>query len=141
MALFKTVEVANATGLLLDLLVAKADCLMSVIVDGCVFLANAEGRPTRNFNPSSNATWACAIMDREEISVLRTDSDDYHVDKWAACKGSQQRNTCGEGGGPYYQQYLSALTFGPTRYAAAMRCHVINRLGARVRVPQDWPDA
>lgn len=113
----KKIKVSEATGLVLDWLVAKAEgwpetgtlSLDSIARNTLVY--NDWGR----FEPSTNWSDGGPIIDREGIS--------WH---------------CGNKASWHAYAYGSAENFaGPTPLIAAMRCFVASKLGEEVEVPEE----
>ena len=89
----------------------------------------------QSFTPSTDWSQGGPIIEREDINLIRTDSDDYEVLPWAAEKGMQRRDRWHEAGYMYYQ-FVSTLDYGPTPLIAAMRCYVTSKLGDNIEIPE-----
>lgn len=81
----------------------------------------------RKFEPSTNWADGGPIIDREKISVVRDEGDDY----WQAVMNAQSGSMFGPGlCGDHWAS-------GPTALIAAMRCYVASKLGDEVDVPEE----
>lgn len=129
------IKVSEATRLQLDCLVARIEG-EHVVFDGEVMrYVAAQFSDEGWYKPTEDWSQGGPIIEREEINLIRTDSDDYEVPPWAAEKGVQRRDRWYEAGYVYYQ-FVSTLTYGPTPLIAAMRCFVASRMGDEVEVPE-----
>lgn len=94
-----------------------------------------------SFRPDTSREQGGLIIEREDISVLRTDvADEPGTLGWAAESGCN-RSTHPEGwqvAGILYEFYLSALTYGPTPLIAGLRCYAKKALGPEVEVPEQY---
>ena len=109
----KTIKVAEATGPVLDWLVAK--CLgerEDETLDPLTWLYTA--KPTGCWDFCTNWSQGGPIIEREGISIYRMTSD------WSAAYNPS-----------------GATQDGPTPLIAAMRCYVASVMGETVEVPEE----
>lgn len=135
-----TINTNDLTGPALDWAVAKAEGLPTFIAEDknnahCVIAKPGQpmfikGGTTMDWlrhghwSPSTNPAYSHPIIERERISTIDDDGE-----WWAGLKPSLQ---CMSG-----MAFDGVNTFGPTALIAAMRCHVLSRLGPTVDVPQE----
>lgn len=103
----KTINVSEATGPVLDWLVAK--CEGHIRPDGGTYAGEWQGRA--GYRPSSDWALGGPIIEREFIGLV---------------PGKTQ-----------WFSHGSIPTFGPTPLIAAMRCYVVSKLGAEAEVPEE----
>ena len=113
------IKVSEASGEVLDWLVAKAD--QPVYSDKALIRAltagyDGIGNKWDAFNPSTNWSQGGPIIEREHVEVTRGGAYSEHF--WKARRNSSE-------------------AFGPTPLVAAMRCYVSSKLGEEVDVPEE----
>ena len=132
------IEVSESTPVQLNWMVAKATGMLDagrVVVD-FEYLAGQDPirlNPlpdvyyTTGYKPSTNWSQGGPIIEREGISTVRDEGDDY----WQAVTDANSGSMFGPG--------LCGNNFqcGPTPLIAAMRCYVASRLGAEVEIPDE----
>ena len=107
----KTSELTSAA---LDWAVAKCEGLKNKVeIEGVVWLVDAQGYISRNYNPSSNWSWGGPIIERE-LLLLRP-----HGLAWECSTGA-----------------INWIK-GPTPLIASMRCYVASKLGDTVNIPKE----
>ena len=106
---------------------AVAKCIYEpddvVICDGRVF---AYDDATKGFNPSTDWAQGGPIIEREGITVSRTDKKSDEG-PWVAYRIEHL----------FEDEYEHEYQHGPTPLVAAMRCYVASRLGDEVEVPNE----
>jgi hypothetical protein len=102
------------------------------------------------FCPSVDALQAMDIIEREGISIIRSDDDwgkdaqgytnNVRIPVWCAEHGQQSwsESTEHQQHDAMYQFYVDSLTYGPTAKIAAMRCYVASIFKAEVEVPDQF---
>lgn len=116
------IKVSEASGPVLDWMVAKAQALEVYIDDGVVCL---KGQPFDDnghyWLPTQNWAQGGPIIEREGISLWnKTNSTTISSMCWNAKS----------------ERYVHS-GFGPTPLIAAMRCYCVSRLGEIVEVPDE----
>lgn len=113
------IKVCEATGVVLDWLVAKCEGLVlrhASIANGCYMDHQCEddapSAPGYAYSPSTDWAQGGPIIDREKIDTRWTGEN------WIVGK-------------------LVKWVTGPTLLIAAMRCYVISNLGEKVEVPEE----
>jgi len=116
------IKVAEATGPVLDWMVAKAEGHETTIDGyGCIIRRN---NVIDRFEPSTDWGWGGPIIEREEIGIRRN----APCSKGCEWQGSPSITAKGAGG---------KWGYGPTPLIAAMRCFVASKLGEEVDVPEE----
>jgi hypothetical protein len=83
--------------------------------------------PEGSYRPSTDWSQGGPIIEREGISTVRDEGDDY----WQAVTDACSSSMFGPGLSGYnYEQ-------GPTPLIAAMRCYVASKLGAEIDLPKE----
>ena len=109
----KTIKVSEATGPVLDWLVAMCEGYNAAFTSaGDVIIFRED--VTDYFDPHRNWGWIGPIIERELISIYRMTSD------WSAAYNPS-----------------GAAQDGPTPLIAAIRCFVTSKLGDTVEVPDE----
>ncbi len=162
----KSIEVSEASGVVLDWMVAQAEGGYDLQLRSTYGTKTAwqytmmdKEYPERmdKFYLSDTAystDWVLAgsIIEREGISVIKLEHT-YGVDKkgfttskripvFGAVIGDyfdtdQQRNSYGESWGEIYYMGVELVTTGHTQLIAAMRCYVASKLGNTVEIPDE----
>lgn len=145
------IAVKDLTGAALDWAVAKAEGLEDVRAYGPAQLTIKGPRiwigGKRPFDPSTNWSDGGPIIEREAISVIRSD-DEWGKDEKGFCNNGRIPVWCAESGqqsytestnhdqhDPMYQFYTDSMIYGPTPLIAAMRCYVASKLGDEIEIP------
>jgi hypothetical protein len=101
------------------------------------------------FCPSVDSLQAMDIIEREGISIIRSDDDwgkdaqgytnDVRIPVWCAERGQQSwsESTEHQQHDAMYQFYVASVTYGPTAKIAAMRCYVASTFREEVDVPDE----
>lgn len=110
------VKVAEASGVVLDYMVARCDQPDWTEEDALLWIQDDEYR----YHPSTNWSQGGPIIEREEL----------HWGFGGMRDG--KRNCLGQKRG-----YWQKPTLGPTPLIAAMRCYTSSRLGEEVEVPDE----
>lgn len=115
------IKTASLTGPALDWAVAKC------VDDGLADFTAAGWR----FNPSVNWSQGGPIIEREGITVSRTDQKSYKGQMpWVAYLIEHL----------FEDEYEHEYQHGPTPLIAAMRCYVASKLGDTIEVPSTLAD-
>lgn len=105
------------------------------------------------FSPSTDRDQGYEIVEREGISIIRSDDDwgkdaqgytnNVRIPVWCAERGQQSwsESTEHQQHDAMYQFYVDSLTHGPTALIAAMRCYVASKLGEEVEIPDELTGA
>jgi hypothetical protein len=134
----KTIKVSEASGLILDWLVAKADDEKDILYTqrqyGRLVIRTAGDHETCDsecpYSPSTEWSQAGPIIEREGVSVLApvvrritAERHAFPVECWRAiiCRDENEPATHGR---------------GPAPLIAAMRCFVASKLGDTAEVPE-----
>lgn len=131
------VKASEATGGVLDWLVAKAASRDVSIIDGsdgCKALVRGKNvRAGQPWSPSSNWSQGGPLIDRHRVSVspISVEVGSYAF-RMAGCVECWKADKAYSGAGTLY---------GPTTLIAAMRAIVVSELGETVRVPVDLIEA
>lgn len=129
----KKIKVSEATNIQLDWLVAKCAAQANnhsyvITPAGKLFINSPLKRPDRlgAYFPSTNWSQGGPIIERERINLNQFQVHKGSVSNyfWEATSGYEDE--------PNYQ-----IVYGPTLLIAAMRCYVISKLGAEVKVPDE----
>lgn len=123
------VKVAEASGVVLDWLVAKSEgCDLSWDENAEDFFMGLSSAYCflREFSPSTNPAQSWPIIERE-ITGVDLVSEWKGVKKWSARKFEYLPN----------DQTRCTEQYGPTPLIASMRCYVALRLGEEVEVPDE----
>lgn len=123
------VKVKDATGVILDYLVAKCEVKDS---DCEIHSGNLwYGRVTSGFiqyRPSIDWKQGGPIIEREGITVMKYSSKCIDVipeEAWYSC--TQE----------HWGDYRECEAHGPTALITAMRCYIVSKLGEEVEVPDE----
>ncbi|KVZ62240.1 phage protein NinX family protein [Burkholderia ubonensis] len=137
------IKTKDLIGAQLDWTVTRIEKLVSSDIDD--FCLSCAGE----FAFSTDWALAGLIIDREGISIIRSDDDwgkdaqgfcnNVRIPVWCAERGQQSwsESTEHQQHDAMYQFYVDSLTYGPTALIAAMRCFVASKLGAEVDVPDE----
>lgn len=106
------VKVAEASGMVLDYMVARCDQPDWTEEDALLWIQNDEYK----YHPSTNWSQGGAIIEREKIEILPM----FNPEGWSARVAMRSK-------------WLDA----PTPLIAAMRCYAISELGPEVEVPNE----
>ena len=126
----KKIKVADATGPVLDWLVAKAAGIETYKSLTPIYWE--DDRTQVPFEPSTDWAQGGPIIEREHLSVYPFFIDG-RMSGWSSCD-------------PHHLQYdengeiiegSDFVTDGPTALIAAMRCYVTSKLGNEVEVPEE----
>lgn len=109
--------------------------------------SKCEGYTITSDDISTNWSIGGLIIDRENISIIRTD-DDYGIDDkgfcdniripvWCATIGQQSitGSTNHDQHEEMYQIYVDVVVYGSTPLIAALRCYVYSKLGYEIDIP------
>ena len=140
------IKISEATGKVLDYLVAKAlgykfghwQINNASYINVWAELVDAAGCGPAGYFPEDDrfrfsTDWAQGgpIIEREKIGVLPDDG--HRFSQWRAfCWHSSQHDLT-------FEDATSHMEAGPTPLIAAMRCFVASRLGDEVDVPEELP--
>lgn len=118
----KTVKVSEASGVVLDWLVAKCEGFSYEHYEhNRKKWAKGDYRP-RHWMPSTDPAQGWPIIEREMQA--------HGFDVWK----TPDMNECAA---TYTRGVPSEYVFGPTALIAAMRCRVVSKLGETVEVPEE----
>jgi hypothetical protein len=120
------IKVSEASGPVLDWMVAKCEGAEFHCVDGvlCVLWSEEFDVRLTDYNPSTDWAQGGPIIGREKIDFWTGDSYQDEYGKFTAIKSAKHP--------------ASAMHYeGPTPLIAAMRCYVASKLGNECEVPDE----
>ena len=129
----KKVRVSEATGIVLDYLVAKCEGYWATIKSGGIVYTHPDGNwhSEENWSPSSKWVQGGPIIEREVYKVFRNVGN-----SWTAMIKKKEPYFS-----PTYQLDILVDKFisksGPTALVASLRCYVYSKLGEEVEVPDE----
>ena len=161
----KKIKVSEASGIVLDWLVAKCEGGFDLHkrVDWhnkpWAFFFRDDEDPERvdklclnEYEPSTDWAYGGPIIEENKIIVFKVD-DDYGVDekgyttglripRWGSAFNQvlcddMSYNRYGESYVKVYEIEASDVVYGPTPLIAAMRCYVASKLGEEVEIPEE----
>ena len=126
------IKVSEATGPVLDYLVAKCEGYNPFVVDKNAAYYSPDHGSLVYALFSTNWSQGGPIIEREGINTFKHNKlDASEHDKWGAHKVVPRKAMDGV-------EYSAALCLdGPTPLIAAMRCYVASKLGDEVEIPEE----
>ncbi|RQR63862.1 phage protein NinX family protein [Burkholderia sp. Bp8998] len=130
-------------------------CRMEATTPAWIERENSPGSAPHyhRFSPSTDRVQGFEIVEREGISIIRSDDDwgrdaqgytnNVRIPVWCAERGQQtwSESTEHQQHDAMYQFYVASLTYGPTALIAAMRCYVAEICGAEIELPDELAEA
>ena len=113
------IKVSEATGPVLDWLVAKCERYNPFVVDKNAAYYSPDHGSLVYALFSTNWSQGGPIIERERISVVDVDGYDF----WKADKLNKEA--------------IPVISYGPTPLIAAMRCLLASKLGDEVEIPEE----